>query len=260
MSSNQHPSSWRLAGRRAFITGAGSGIGRACAQRLAAEGAFVAVSDRDVDAAKATARLAEGDGGALPLVADVADEGSIAEAVALAADEAGGLDAVVTCAGVLGSAPTHETPLELWERVLDVNLTGTFLAVRQCLPHLLEAGGGSIVTIGSVASVVAGGYAACYDASKGAVLQFTRAIGAEYAHRGIRANCVCPGAVKTGLKATSAEVLGPPLGAHATWAEAPMSRHADSGELAAVVAFLCSEDSSFMTGSAVMVDGGFTAV
>jgi 3-oxoacyl-[acyl-carrier protein] reductase len=167
---------------------------------------------------------------------------------------------VVTCAGVLQSAATHETPLELWNLVLDVNLTGTFLAVRACLPHLLDAGGGSIVTVGSIASLVAGGYAACYDASKGAVLQFTRAIAAEYAHRGIRANCVCPGAVTTGLKATSAAVTGPPRGDHATWAEAPIGRHADPSELAAAVAFLCADESSFMTGSPVMVDGGFTAV
>ena len=246
VSSNQ-----RLAGRRAFVTGAGSGIGRACAVRLAAEGAFVVASDRDAP---------DVPGVALAVIADVTSEQSVADAVAQAADACGGLDTVVTCAGVLQSAATHETPLELWDLVLDVNLTGTFLAVRSCLPHLLAAGGGSVVTVGSIASVVAGGYAACYDASKGAVLQFTRAVGAEYAHRGIRANCVCPGALTTGLKATSAAVTGPLRSEHATWAEAPISRHADPAELAAVVAFLCADDSSFMTGSAVMVDGGFTAV
>jgi NAD(P)-dependent dehydrogenase (short-subunit alcohol dehydrogenase family) len=250
-------SNQRLSGRRVFLTGAGSGIGRACALRLAAEGAFVAVSDREPEAAQATTELVPN---GVALVADVTSEESVSAAVAEAAEAGGGLDAVVTCAGVLQSAATHETPLELWDLVLDVNLTGTFLAVRACLPHLLAAGGGSVVTVGSIASVVAGGYAACYDASKGAVLQFTRAVGAEYAHRGIRANCVCPGAVTTGLKATSTEVTGPLRSAHATWAEAPMSRHADPAELAAVVAFLCADDSSFMTGSAVMVDGGFTAV
>ena len=246
VSSNQ-----RLSGRRVFVTGAGSGIGRACASRSLATTNAPSAARRDAPAVP---------GAALAVVADVTSEQSVADAVAQAADACGGLDTVVTCAGVLQSAATHETPLELWDLVLGVNLTGTFLAVRECLPHLLAAGGGSVVTIGSIASVVAGGYAACYDASKGAVLQFTRAVGAEYAHRGIRANCVCPGAVATGLKATSAAVTGPLRSQHATWAEAPISRHADPAEIAAVVAFLCADDSSFMTGSAVMVDGGFTAV
>jgi 3-oxoacyl-[acyl-carrier protein] reductase len=204
--------------------------------------------------------IAQTGGRALALVADVSDESSVSDAVARAVQTAGGLDAVVTCAGVLHAAPTHEMALELWELTLRVNLTGTFLAVRECIPHLLDAGGGSVVTIGSVASIVAGGYSSSYDASKGGVLQFTRAVGAEYAERGIRANCICPGAVTTNLKRTSAEVVGPPTGQPAKWVVAPMDRHADPAELAAVVAFMCSDDSSFMTGSAVMVDGGLSAV
>jgi NAD(P)-dependent dehydrogenase (short-subunit alcohol dehydrogenase family) len=251
----------RLAGRRAFVTGGGSGIGAATAERLAAEGAVVAVSDRDGQAAATVAQAIVRRGAeASALTADVADERSVRDAVARAAAAAGGLDTVVTCAGVLQSARTHETGLALWERVVAVNLTGTFLAVRECLPHLLEAGGGSIVTIGSVASVVAGGYASCYDASKGGVLQFTRAVGAEYADRGIRANCVCPGAVTTNLKATSAQVVGPAEAAPAARVDPPIARHADPAELAAVVAFLCASDAAFVTAAAVMVDGGLTAV
>ena len=251
----------RLQRRRAFVTGGGSGIGLASAWRLAAEGAFVAVTDRDGDAARAAAEgIARAGGRAAGLVADVTDERSVANAVARAAEIAGGLDTVVACAGLLHATPTDELSLELWEVTLRVNLTGTFLAVRHCLPHLLDAGGGSIVTIGSVASLVAGGYASCYDASKGGVLQFTRALGAEYADRGIRANCVCPGAVTTNLKATSAAVVGASTFTPPSRVEAPMRRHADPAELAAVVAFLCADDSSFMTGSAVIVDGGFTAV
>jgi NAD(P)-dependent dehydrogenase (short-subunit alcohol dehydrogenase family) len=253
--------SGRLDGRRVFLTGAGSGIGRASAERLAAEGAFVTVTDRDLAVAEAAAQAITAQGGhALACNADVTDERSVAGAVAGAVQAGGGLDAVVTCAGVLHSTATEQTSLELWELTLRVNLTGTFLAVRECLPHLLEAGGGSVVTIGSVASLVAGGYASSYDASKGAVLQFTRAVGAEYAGRGIRANCICPGAVTTNLKRTSAEVVGPGSGQPGQWTEAPMRRHAQPSELAAVVAFLVSDDSSFMTSSAVMVDGGFTAV
>jgi NAD(P)-dependent dehydrogenase (short-subunit alcohol dehydrogenase family) len=251
----------RLAGRRVFLTGGGSGIGLASARRLAAEGAFVAVTDRDENAAVAAAEgIAEDGGRALGLGADVTDERSVSEAVARAADAAGGLDTVVTSAGLLQAIPTHEMSLEQWELMLRVNLTGTFLAVRHCLPRLLDAGGGSIVTIGSVASFVAGGYASSYDASKGGVLQFTRALAAEYAGRGIRANCVCPGAVRTNLKATSAQVVGPAAHTAPKWAQAPIDRHADPAELAAAVAFLCSDDASFITGSALVADGGFTAI
>jgi NAD(P)-dependent dehydrogenase (short-subunit alcohol dehydrogenase family) len=256
----------RLAGRRAFVTGAGSGIGRGAALRLAADGAAVAVTDVRAELADnvAGAILAAG-GSALALKADVTDERSVADAVAAAAEQLGGLDSLVTCAGILHAAPTHETDLALWELTLRVNLTGTFLVLRHGLPHLLAAGGGSIVTVGSVASLVAGGWSSSYDASKGGVLQLTRAVAVEYADRGIRANCVCPGAVATNLKAHSEQAVGPRPGtgerpSPPKRVEVPMSRHADPAEIGAVVAFLCSDDASFMTGVTVPVDGGHTAV
>ena len=256
----------RLAGRRVVVTGAGSGIGLACALRLGAEGACVAATDlRQPLAASAADRIVDLGGRAIACAADVADERSIGAAVAQAAGEWDGLDAIVTCAGIVHSVATDAMSLDLWELVLRVNLTGTFLAVKHGLPHLLAAGGGSIVTVGSVASVVAGGSASCYDASKGGVLQFTRAVAAEYADRNIRANCVCPGAVRTNLRAHSQEAVetasltggGTP---GALRVKVPMDRHADPGEIGGVVAFLCSDDASFMTGTAVMVDGGFTAI
>jgi NAD(P)-dependent dehydrogenase (short-subunit alcohol dehydrogenase family) len=237
---------------RAVVTGGGSGIGLATARRLAGDGAAVAAVDIrfDEDAARFPV---------LAIPGDVGDETSIAEAVNRAASQLGGLDAVVACAGVVHAQATHELRLDDWERLLRVNLTGTFLAVKHALPHLLAAGGGSIVTIGSIASVVAGGYAASYDASKSGVLGFTRAVAVEYADRGIRANCVCPGHVATELKAHSAESTG--LGGSVAGRVAvPMPRRADPGEVANVIAFLCSDESSFMTGATLMVDGGFTAV
>jgi NAD(P)-dependent dehydrogenase (short-subunit alcohol dehydrogenase family) len=256
----------RLAGRRAFVSGAGSGIGRSAALRLAAEGADVAVADlRPALADEVASVITDAGGRAIAIEADVASEQSVVDAVAVAADRFGGLDALVTCAGILHAGPTHETDLELWELTLRVNLTGTFLVLRHGIPHLLDAGGGAIVTIGSVASLVAGGYSSSYDASKGGVLQLTRAIAVEYADRGIRANCVCPGAVTTSLKAHSEAAVGtrPGTGTRPSppkRVDVPMSRHADPMEIAAVVAFLCSHDASFLTGAAVPVDGGHTAV
>jgi 3-oxoacyl-[acyl-carrier protein] reductase len=251
----------RLIGRRALVTGGGSGIGRACAERLAAEGATVAVCDlRPERAAEVVEAITASDGSAFAIGTDVGDDQSVAAAVEHVVAQFGGLDTIVTAAGVLPSAPTHEMDLELWHTVLRVNLTGTFLPIRFGLPHLLAGGGGSIVTIGSVASVVAGGWASCYDAAKGGVLQLTRAVGVEYADRNIRANCVCPGAVSTRLREHSLESLGAPAGPTASRVTAPMARRADPGEIAGAVAFLCSDDSSFMTATVLMVDGGFTAV
>jgi len=148
--------------------------------------------------------------------------------------------------------------------VIGVNLTGVFLTLKHALPFLLEAGGGAIVTIGSTASLVAAGRTASYDASKGGVLQLTRAVAVEYAEQGIRANCVCPGVVRTDLAANS-RVLDAPLSADdaagpSTRLRIPMPRAADPSEIAAVVAFLCSDDASFLTGAAVPVDGGYTAI
>jgi NAD(P)-dependent dehydrogenase (short-subunit alcohol dehydrogenase family) len=251
----------RLQGRRALVTGGGSGIGLASALRLAAEGASVAVVDlRKELAVKVANQIVAAGGSAVGLEADVGDEAAVLAAVAAAAAELDGLDTVVACAGILHIVPTHEMTLNTWELILRVNLTGAFLTVRHALPFLLDAGGGSIVTIGSVASVVAGGYASCYDASKSGLLGFTRAVGVEYADRGIRANCILPGHVATNLKAHSGETMGTRGLSGVARVTAPMTRRADPSELAAVVAFLCSDDSSFMTGSAVAADGGFTSV
>jgi NAD(P)-dependent dehydrogenase (short-subunit alcohol dehydrogenase family) len=255
----------RMRGRRAFVTGGASGIGLACAVRLAAEGATVAVADVRADlATQVVARITAERGRAVAITTDVSDETSTAAAVASAADQLGGLDTIVACAGVLHAAMTHELTLQQWQRVIGVNLTGTFLPVREALPHLLEAGGGSIVTIGSIASVVAGGYAASYDASKAGVVALTRAVAVQYADRGVRANCVCPGHVATSLKAHSTETMAGPVSAPSSGpvnrVQAPMTRRADPAEVAAVVAFLCSDESTFMTGATVMVDGGYTTV
>ncbi len=246
------------------MTGAGSGIGAASARRLVAEGASVAALDIRPEAATATIHdTVAGDGAqTIALRVDVADEASVAAAVAATVAGLGGLDTVVASAGVVLAGPTDSLALEEWEAVIRINLTGTFLTLKYALPHLCASGRGAIVTIGSVASMVAAGRASSYDASKGGVLQLTRAVAVEYADRGVRANCVCPGVTATSLAATSQSITGkgqptepPPLRVRV-----PMDRVADPDEIAAVAAFLCSDDASFVTGAAIAADGGYTAV
>jgi NAD(P)-dependent dehydrogenase (short-subunit alcohol dehydrogenase family) len=251
--------------RRALITGAGSGIGAACARVIAAQGAAVAALDVRPGAADDVAAELRADGAhAIGIECDVGDDQAVAAAAQAAADAFGGLDTVVAAAGIAPRSRTHDLSLEQWDDVIRINLTGVFLALRHTLPLLIEAGAGSVVTIGSVASLVAAGTSAVYDASKGGVLQLTRAIAAEYADDGIRANCVCPGVVETLLAVNTAVVHGPTTSVvEAPTSERirrPIERRADPLEIATVVAFLCSDAASFMTGAAVPVDGGYTSV
>jgi NAD(P)-dependent dehydrogenase (short-subunit alcohol dehydrogenase family) len=254
-----------LAGRRGLVTGAGSGIGAACARLLAEQGAAVAALDIRAGAADDTAaELRRAGARAIGIDCDVGDDDALAAAVHVATAALGGLDTVVAAAGIAPSSRMHDLSLEQWDNVIRINLTGVFLTLRHTLEPLIDAGSGSVVTIGSVASLVAAGTSAVYDASKGVVLQLTRAVAAEYADDGIRANCVCPGVVATELAANTSIVHG----ATTSLVEAPTSqrvrrpieRRADPVEIATVVAFLCSDAASFMTGTAVPVDGGYTAV
>jgi NAD(P)-dependent dehydrogenase (short-subunit alcohol dehydrogenase family) len=243
----------RLAGRRIIITGGASGIGRATARLFRAEGAAVAVLDRSDNAAKAVADEI----GAFAVTCDVADPASVTAAVAKAAEAMGGLDGVVNAAGILSSAGLADTTAEVFARTLAVNLTGTFLVIQAAAPFIQAAGKGTIVNIASgVGLMPTGPGSTAYVASKGGVVALTKSVSMELAPN-IRVNSVCPGAVETAMTAgyirTASGEPSPDIAARYA-----LGRHAQPEELAAAILFLTSDESSFMTGIALPVDGGRT--
>jgi NAD(P)-dependent dehydrogenase (short-subunit alcohol dehydrogenase family) len=256
-----------LKGACAIVTGGASGIGRACAIRLAREGTRIVIGDVRDDEAQITASMVRKNGGeALAVHCDIGDEAQVEAMAQTAIHTYGSLDVLVANAGISTRAPLHELALEDWERVIRVNLTGTFLCTRAALRYMFTHNGGSIVTIGSVQSMVySGSGAASYKASKGGILMLTRDIAAEYGDYNIRANCVCPGWIDTTMPAHMAEesptwISKTTFQARTYPIECPIRRPADPMEVANVVTFLASDESSFMTGAAVMVDGGYTAI
>ena len=237
-----------LKDRRILITGAGSGIGKATAELFAAEGAKLALLDINEDT---IAELVESLGG-VAVTADVRDEQSVDDAVAKAADALGGLDGLVNAAGVGIYSSLEDMDLDLWRKVIDINLTGTFVVCKAILPFLQQAEEATIVNIASGAATRAGTGRSAYTASKAGVIAFTRAIAGELAPK-IRANAMLPGAVETPLLQG---VTSDPAARKALEARYAMKRVGQPEEIAQAILFMTSKQSSFMTGSPMLVDGG----
>jgi cyclopentanol dehydrogenase len=247
----------RLDGKVALISGAARGQGEAEARLFAAEGASVALGDirRELGEQVAGEITAAG-GKALFTELDVSREADWARAVGLAESTFGKLDILVNNAAIIGLEGIMETSIELWNRVIAVNQTGTFLGMRAAIPAMRRAGGGSIVNISSVLATMGSGNSASYTASKGAVTALTRTVSVELATEGIRVNAVHPGGVETPM---AVECLGDDVEARrALVATHPMGRIGEPGEIATGVLFLASDEASFVTGASLVIDGGNT--
>lgn len=248
----------RFSGKVAFVTGAASGIGRACAQRLAAEGAAVVVADIDASGAeKSAAELRDAEADARAVSVDVADPASVEAAIEFTRTVFGGLDFAVNNAGIGAEPePVGRLSIEGWQRVIGVNLSGVFYCMRFEIPLMLERGRGSIVNISSVMGTVASPTASAYVASKHGVVGLSKAAALEYGAEGIRVNALGPGYMVTPVRGQKAR--DPDAGAGLRRLHA-LGRLGEHHEIAAAVAFLLSDEASFITGTLQLVDGGFTA-
>lgn len=228
------------------MTGAGSGIGAAVARRLAGEGATVVLADiRLAPVAGLAAEL-----GAEPLELDVRSEADVAPAMA-------GLDVLVNVAGIGSTTSAPDTPLDVWEDVFAVNARGTFLCCKHAIPDMIARGGGAIVNVASVAGLVGLRRRAAYCASKGAVVSLTRALAVDHVADGVRVNAVCPGTVDSPWVRRLVEEAGESL--DELRARQPLGRLGTADEIATAVAYLASDDAAFVTGTALVIDGGLTA-
>lgn len=254
--------SGRIAGKRAVITGAGKGIGRAAAIKFASEGARVGIIDIDRAAIdEVVARITASGGEALSLMADVSDERQVEQAINKAVAEWGGLDIVVANAGIelVGEdARAHELDKAVWDRTLAVNLTGVFLACKHGIRALLASGGGSVICTASPTGLYgsAAGYSA-YSASKAGVYGLTRVMANDYARLGIRVNAVIPGFTNTPMTTYFMQNEEERENLIRT---IPLGRPGEAEEVAAVMAFLASDEASYVTGAAWASDGGMTAI
>lgn len=254
----------RLKDKVALVTGGGSGIGHATAILFAAQGAKVVVSDlNEANALETVAEIKTDGGDATALTGDVSKNSDAEAMVKGTVDAYGSLDVVVNCAGVIAgkALPEGASPEEVWDRVMDVNLKGTYLVTWHAVRTMEQSGGGSIINIASINGIVGypiglGGGFDAYVPSKGGVVQFTKNLAIDYGKKNIRVNCICPGHIDTNL---IREFLN--NSERREWLEAryPMGRIGRPEEIAYAALFLASDESSFVTGAPLIVDGGYTA-
>ena len=251
----------RIDGKACVVTGAGSGIGRASAVRLAEEGGRVLAVDLAPGSLAGTVEEITGAGGeAVAHVTDVSDPRQVDAMVAACVERFGRIDVLVNNAGVNLPGVLHEVTDEVIDRTLGVNVRGPIYGCRAAIPHMLRQGGGSIINMSSVNGIVSEPFLAVYSASKGAIVMLTKGVALDYAKQGIRCNAICPGWVDTPINHAHAAMLG---GLDKVYAEIdsfqPIGRPGEPREIANVVLFLASDESSFMTGSVVVADGGMTS-
>ncbi len=260
----------RLAGKRTIVTGAGSGIGKSAAQLFAAEGARVMCADINADAAAATA--ADIGDQAISLGVDVTQPDHCEAMAAQTAAAFGGIDAVYANAGVAGSGRAGDLDIEEWNRVIGVNLTGVWLSIKYAIPHLIEAGGGSLVLQASVGGVIGVPGIASYAAAKAGVIGLARQMAVDYGPDNIRVNAICPGTVPTPLVRATYEKRGgfsatanAPADAtvdeliDAARVRHPIGRLGTTDEIAQLALHLASDESSWTTGTTIVIDGGMSA-
>ena len=246
----------RLVGKRAVVTGAGRGLGASVAELFAREGARVVVSDIDATSAHGTARrIVDAGGEAVGLHADVTSAADAERLTQVAVERFGGLDVLVNNAGIASAGTVCEVTPEEWDRVLAINLKGSYLCSRYAIAHMARSGGGSIVCIASASGVIGQQAQVAYNVSKHGVIGLVRCMALDHAADGIRANAVCPGVMRTPmLDALSAEQLAALEAMH------PLGRIADPAEIAQAVLHLAGDESSFTTGGVFLIDGGLTAM
>lgn len=252
----------RFRDKVAVVTGGSTGIGRACAQEFADEGAAVVIADVNAEQGVELAQSIEAAGGqALFRHTDVAQEDSVAAMAAAACERFGGIDALVNSAAIQSYGSVVTTDGDTWDRTIDVNLKGIYLASKYCIPSMVERGGGAVTSIASVQGLLSQPGVAAYAATKGAIIAMTRTMALDHAQENVRVNAVSPGSIDTPMLRESARLFNPDAVEEtvASWGELhPLGRVGQPREIARVVLFLSSDDASFMTGANVVVDGGLS--
>jgi NAD(P)-dependent dehydrogenase (short-subunit alcohol dehydrogenase family) len=251
-----------MAEQVSLVTGAASGIGAATAARLARDGGAVVAVDRDVGGLEATLRrIAQAGGEGHAVAADLSEPRAAERIVAACVDAAGRLDVLVPAAGITRRGTAPETSDDDWEAVVGVDLTAVFRCCRAAIPVMRDHRGGAIVTVGSAWGVVAGPQTVAYAAAKGGVVNLTRALAIDHGPDGIRVNCVCPGDIDTPLMHEELRLVGldPEAEMASSAAGRPVGRVGRPEDVAAAIAFLASEDAGYITGTTLVMDGGWLA-